>query len=115
MSQCVNDDDDDDNDDDDDDNFFVLLMRFILLVTVLNRHVVIKYMIHGAKTGMCHDVILYRFFLPESGVHSCTVGYTVALFYIIWICGCIVISQLRTVHMVKSVQLHIILLCNCIP
>ncbi len=61
----------------------------------------------------CHDVILYSFFLPESGVRSCTVGYAVALYSIIWIHSCMVISQFSTVHIVKSVQVHMFL-CNCV-
>ncbi len=49
----------------------------------------------------------------HSWVHSCTVGYAIACFSITWIRSCLEISQINTVHMVKSVQLHICLY-NCV-
>ncbi len=39
------------------------------------------------------------------GVHSCKVGYTVAVFSITWVCICKVVSQFSTMYRVKSVQL----------
>ncbi len=47
------------------------------------------------------------------GISSCTVGYTVTWFSITWVRSCMIICQLSIVHMVKSVELHIIL-CNCV-
>ncbi len=59
-----------------------------------------------------YTVVITSFFIAFSclkiGLRSCTVGYAVAWFSITWIR-----SQFSTVHMVKSVQLHISL-CNCI-
>ncbi len=64
----------------------------------------------------CHNVILYSLFLSKSGgirlhswICSCTVEYAVALFDITRVRSCIIISHFSTVHIVKSVQLHLFL------
>ncbi len=64
-----------------------------------------------------YAVVMKLFFITCScmkvGIRRCPIVYAVACLTITWVCSCMVISQVNTVNMVTSVQLHIFL-CNCI-
>ncbi len=68
-------------------------------------------------TKSWYAVVMMSFYIAFSclkvGICSCTVRYTVTQLSIIWVRSLMVISQFSTVHMVKSVQLHLFL-CNCV-
>ncbi len=65
---------------------------------------------HDTQLSWPHSVLV----LPvQKWGQAVAVGYAVVLFSIIWICRCMVVSQFSTLHMVKTVELHIFLY-NCI-
>ncbi len=80
------------------------------------QHQSISCLIHRHSHIHLHVVLIsfcIAFTYLKVVVRSYTFRYAVASFFITWVRSCMVISQVSTVHMVKLMQLHI-LLCNCV-